>query len=58
MNFGNRDRNHMSSIDPKQELRLQKMGKKLHRSLFRSARFEETKEGFIIKQVKISTSST
>lgn len=41
-----------SQIDPKKDLRLQKISRKLQKSLFRNASFEETKEGFLIKQLK------
>lgn len=50
---GNREYQQAKSmINPENELRLQKIGKKLHKSLFRKAKFEETKDGLVIHQQK------
>ena len=50
---GNREyQQAKSSINPENELRLQKIGKKLHKSLFRKAKFEETKDGLVVHQQK------
>ena len=52
---GNREYQQAKSmLNSENELRLQKIGKKLHKSLFRNAKFEENKDkdGLVINQQK------